>query len=307
MKALITGGTGFIGSALARRLLARGDEVTVLSRRPASVNRRMSPLAAPLSAVSLKNLADNGPEQTFDCVINLAGAPIFGWPWTVARKKVLTASRVQLTDALVAALQNLAHKPKLLISGSATGYYGDQGDAVLTEDSKPAPGFSHELCAAWESAALKAESLGVRVCLIRTSPVLGQGGGLLARMALPFRLGLGGRLGSGRQWLPWIHLEDWLGVALAMIDDASMRGPYNAAAPNPVTHAELTEALARLLQRPALLPVPAALLKLLLGEMSELVLDSQRVLPRRLQERGFRFQYPDLAGALEPILKPGPR
>ena len=193
-------------------------------------------------------------------------------------------------------------KPKLLISGSAIGYYGDQGDTVLTEQSATREDFSHRLCADWENEAKKAEQFGVRVCLIRTGLVLGEGGGLLQRMLLPFRLGLGGRLGDGQQWMSWIHRQDWIAIAQMMITDASMQGAYNATAPNPVTNSEFTRTLAHCLKRPALLPVPAWLLKMLLGEMSELVLGSQRVIPERLLAQGFGFQYGDLSSALNQVL-----
>jgi uncharacterized protein (TIGR01777 family) len=194
-------------------------------------------------------------------------------------------------------------KPELLISGSATGYYGDHGDVVLTELSATHPNFSQQLCSDWENEAKQAEQFGVRVCLIRTGLVLADGGGLLKRMVLPFRLGLGGRLGSGRQWMSWIHRQDWIAIALMMITDSSMQGAYNATAPNPVTNSEFTQALADCLKRPALLPVPAWLLKILLGEMSGLVLGSQRVLPERLLAQGFSFKYADLSSALNQTLR----
>jgi uncharacterized protein len=193
-------------------------------------------------------------------------------------------------------------KPELLISGSAIGYYGDQGDVVLTEQSVAREDFSQKLCAEWESEAKKAAQFGVRVCLIRTGLVLAEGGGLLQRMLLPFRLGLGGRLGDGQQWMSWIHRQDWIAIAQTMIADTSMQGAYNATAPNPVTNSEFTRMLAQCLKRPALFPVPAWLLKILLGEMSGLVLGSQRVIPERLLVQGFKFQYPDLSSALSQVL-----
>lgn len=297
MNILITGGTGFIGHALVQQLTQQGHAVTVLSRNPDKVAAICGPGVAALG--DLKQLK---AEDAYQVIINLAGEPIFDARWTEARKKLIRDSRINLTGQLIDGIERMAVKPDLLISGSAIGYYGDQGDTVLTEQSAPNPDFSHRLCADWEQAAQKAEQLGVRVCLIRTGLVIAAGGGLLKRLLLPFRLGLGGRLGSGRQWMSWIHREDWIAIAQTMITDTSMQGAYNATAPHPVSNLEFTQTLARCLNRPALLPVPAGLLKVLLGEMSELVLGSQRVMPERLLAQGFGFQYPDLASALRQAL-----
>jgi len=296
-KILITGGTGFIGSALTKRLLAQNYEVTVLSRHPETVGK------LGLDGVDiLGSLSSLTPDDNFQIVINLAGAPIFDLRWTEARKQLIQESRVNLTEQLVACMARMTVKPELLISGSAIGYYGDQGDTIMTEKSEVKQDFSQQLCLDWEQAAKKAEQLGVRVCLIRTGLVLGDGG-LLKRMLLPFQLGLGGRLGNGKQWMSWIHLQDWLSIAERMISDNSMSGAYNATAPNPVTNTEFTKVLAKTVNRPALFPLPAGLLTVLLGEMSSLVLGSQRVLPERLQTQGYRFQYTDLAAALVQIIK----
>jgi uncharacterized protein len=296
-KILITGGTGFIGSALTKRLLAQNYEVTVLSRHPETVGK------LGLDGVDiLGSLSSLTPDDNFQIVINLAGAPIFDLRWTEARKQLIRESRVNLTEQLVACMARMTVKPELLISGSAIGYYGDQGDTIMTEKSEVKQDFSQQLCLDWEQAAKKAEQLGVRVCLIRTGLVLGDGG-LLKRMLLPFQLGLGGRLGNGKQWMSWIHLQDWLSIAERMISDNSMSGAYNATAPNPVTNTEFTKVLAKTVNRPALFPLPAGLLTVLLGEMSSLVLGSQRVLPERLQTQGYRFQYTDLAAALVQIIK----
>jgi uncharacterized protein (TIGR01777 family) len=297
MKILITGGTGFIGSALTRSLTDQGYEVTVLSRNPDSVEKICGP-----GIKALNNLNQLKPEDTFQAIINLAGAPIFDARWSDARKQIIRDSRIGLTRQLVASMARMAVKPELLISGSAIGYYGDQGDTVLTEQSATHKDFSEQLCTDWENEAKKAEQLGVRVCLIRTGLVLAEGGGLLKRMLLPFRLGLGGRLGDGQQWMSWIHRQDWIAIARLMITDSSMQGAYNATAPDPVTNSEFTRTLAHCLKRPALLPVPAWLLKILLGEMSQLVLGSQRVMPERLLAQGFRFQFPDLSSALNQVL-----
>ncbi len=297
MKVLITGGTGFIGSALARSLTADGCEVTVLSRHPDSVEKICG------SGIgALNHLNQLKPDDTYQVIINLAGEPIFGARWSEARKQLIRNSRINLTKELVACMARMTVKPELLISGSAIGYYGDQGDTVLTEQSATHQDFSQQLCADWENEAKKAEQFGVRVCLIRTGLVLANGGGLLQRMLLPFRLGLGGRLGSGQQWMSWIHRHDWIAIARMMITDSTMQGAYNATAPNPVSNSEFTLTLAHCLKRPALFPVPAWLLKIMLGEMSALVLGSQRVMPERLLAQGFQFQYPDLSSALSQAL-----
>lgn len=297
MKILVTGGTGFIGRALVKTLLTEGHEVTVLSRSPEHVQKLCGQ-----DVIGLGHLSFLLPEMTFDVIINLAGAPIFDVRWSEARKRLIRESRIGLTEQLVACIERMTVKPKLLISGSAIGYYGDQGDTVLTEASAGRSDFSHQLCADWEEAAKRASQFGVRVCLMRTGLVIAEGGGLLQRMLLPFRLGLGGRLGNGRQWMSWIHRQDWINIALTMIADDSMQGAYNATAPNPVTNREFTCLLARCLHRPALFPAPAWVLKTLLGEMSELVLGSQRVLPERLLQQGFKFRYPDLDSALKAAL-----
>lgn len=297
MKILITGGTGFIGSALTRSLIVQGWEVTVLSRNPDSVEKICGTGVKPLNHLNQLN-----PEDSYQVIINLAGAPIFAARWSDARKQIIRDSRISLTQQLVECMARMTVKPELLISGSAIGYYGDQGDVVLTEQSAAREDFSQKLCADWESEAKKAAQFGVRVCLIRTGLVLAEGGGLLQRMLLPFRLGLGGRLGDGQQWMSWIHRQDWIAIAQTMIADTSMQGAYNATAPNPVTNSEFTRMLAQCLKRPALFPVPAWLLKILLGEMSGLVLGSQRVIPERLLVQGFKFQYPDLSSALSQVL-----
>ncbi len=297
MNILITGGTGFIGHALTKTLIDQSHAVTVLSRSPDKVAKLCGAGVNVLSSLSHLKAEDN-----FQVIINLAGAPIVDARWSEARKQLIRDSRIGLTEHLITCIARMNVKPELLISGSAIGYYGDQGDTVLTEQSTPYEDFSQQLCADWETTAKEAEQFGVRVCLIRTGLVIADGGGFLQRMLPPFRLGLGGRLGDGRQWMSWIHRQDWINIALTMIADSTMRGAYNATAPNPVTNAEFTRILAQCLKRPALLPVPAWLLKILLGEMSQLVLGSQRVMPERLLAQGFKFQYEELAAALNEAL-----
>jgi len=293
MNILITGGTGFIGRALVNSLLKEGHKVTVLSRTPDSVNKIIGN-----KLTTLSNLDQLSSEHSFQVIINLAGAPIFDNQWSDVRKQVIRDSRIKLTEQLLAYIERVIVKPELLLSGSAIGYYGDQGNSVLNEASPVHPDFSQRLCADWESTAQQAERFGVRVCLIRTGLVLAHDGGLLQRMLRPFNLGLGGILGNGQQWMSWIHRDDWISIAKFMINNQTMQGAYNATAPHPVTNNDFTKILAQHLKRPALLPVPAWLLKLLLGERSDLVLASQRVLPERLLAEDFSFQYPELLSAL---------
>jgi uncharacterized protein (TIGR01777 family) len=297
MNILMTGGTGFIGSALAKCLIEQGHELTVLSRSPDKV--------ATLCGSGIKalgSLSQLKAEDSYQVIINLAGAPIVDTRWSDARKQLLRDSRIGLTEQLINCITRMTVKPELLISGSAIGYYGDQGNTVLSELSPSHDDFSGQLCHDWETAAQQAEHYGIRVCLIRTGLVIASGGGFLQRLLLPFRLGLGGRIGDGRQWMSWIHRQDWVNIAMTMMIDTTMHGAYNATSPSPVTNAQFTEILAQHLKRPALLPVPAWALKILLGEMSELVLGSQRVLPERLLAQGFTFQYEDLAQALDEAL-----
>ncbi|MCX7100428.1 MAG: TIGR01777 family oxidoreductase [Methylobacter sp.] len=297
MDILMTGGTGFLGSALTTNLIKQGHVVTVLSRNPNKVAKICGPEVNAISSLGQLNQEDNYP-----IIINLAGTPIFDARWSESRKQLIRESRIGLTKQLLDCIASMAVKPELLISGSAIGYYGSQGDTALTEQTTPTADFSQQLCVDWESAANQAEQFGIRVCLIRTGLVIDKDGGFLQKMLLPFRLGLGGRLGEGNQWMSWIHRQDWVNIVLTMIADSTMHGAYNATAPNPVTNAEFTRILAQCLKRPALLPVPAGVLELLLGEMSQLVLGSQRVIPERLLSQGFKFDYDDLKTALTKTL-----
>jgi hypothetical protein len=293
MKILITGGTGFIGQALCPRLHAAGHEVVVLTRQS-------SPRLPPGVAQAVTRIGELDA-STFDAVVNLAGAPIDEGRWTESRKQLLLDSRLATTSSVVEWLRAAKRTPQALISASAVGYYGEQGDRPIAEDTPPAAGFTHDLCAAWEQAAEQASGFGVRVCRMRIGVVLDRDGGALAKMLPAFRFGAGGRLGSGRHYFPWIHREDMASVCQWLLENPQARGAYNAGAPNPVTNAEFTRALGRALRRPTVLPMPAAALKLLFGDMSELLLASDRMLPKRLLEEGFRFRYPDIDRALEAI------
>jgi hypothetical protein len=234
-----------------------------------------------------------------DAVIHLAGEPV-AQRWTGAARRKILESREEGTRRLVASLRN--HPPNVLVSASAVGYYGSCGDEILTEQAPPASDFLGQVAVAWEREALEAEKLGVRVVRLRIGMVLGAGGGALARMLLPFRLGVGGRIGNGRQWMSWIHIDDLCDLIAFVLPESTLRGALNATSPNPVTNAEFTQALARAVHRPALLPVPAFALKLLFGEMAEVILASQRVIPQAALRAGFEFRYPDIASALLQIL-----
>lgn len=294
MQILITGGTGFIGKTLCRQLLQRGHQLTVFSRQPPErVRGFCGESVMPVS--SLKELSSR---SVFDAVVNLAGEPIAAKRWTEARKRLLWNSRVGLTSALVDFIAAVETKPKVIVSGSAVGYYGNRGDALLDEDSDGSDDFSHRLCAAWEEAASRATGHGIRVCLLRTGLVIGRNGGFLQQLLPLFKWGLDGRIGSGRQWMSWVHLDDHVAITEYLLDNAHLDGVFNATAPNPVTNREFTECLARVLKRPALLPVPATALHLALGELAELLLGGQRVVPRRLLNERFRFQYERLEEAL---------
>jgi uncharacterized protein (TIGR01777 family) len=229
-------------------------------------------------------------------VVHLAGEPL-AQRWTAEAKRTIRESRVEGTRALVGSLARLSPRPAMLVSASAVGIYGSRGDQLLTEDSAPGSGFLADVCAEWERTAGVANALGIRVVIVRTGVVLGHGGAL-ARMLPVFKLGLGGRLGSGRQWMSWIHIDDLTALIEFVLSGARLRGPVNATAPNPVTNAEFTRTLASALHRPAFAVVPAFALKMLFGEMASVLLDSQRVLPKAAQAAGFQFRYPDLGPAL---------
>ncbi len=293
---LVTGASGFIGSALCKALRARGDSVIALSR-----NRRRAQRALGTDVEVVASLDQIAATRVIDAVVNLAGEPLAGGLWTRARKKAFVDSRVDTTAAVVALIRRLPAKPATLISGSAIGFYGERGDETLEEHSGPAPGFMSELCQRWEDAAMQAEALGTRVCLLRTGLVLGAGGGLLAPLLLSSRFGLGAVLGDGRQWMSWIHIDDEVGLILYLLDHPTLKGAVNATAPSPVRQAELMQVLATRLHRPQWLRVPEPLLRLA-GEMSVLFLISQRVLPKTALIAGYSFIHPELMPAIRSIV-----
>jgi uncharacterized protein (TIGR01777 family) len=297
MKILMTGGTGLIGRKLCVALLAKGHELTVLSRKPETVAAKCGS-----SVQAIATLDEWQTDTVFNAVINLAGEPIIDARWTDERKQQLLQSRVNLTESLIQRIKNATHKPKVLLSGSATGFYGDGSDTILVESCLPATDFAGQLCSAWESAAQTADAFGVRVCLLRTGLVLDSTGGLLGRMLLPFKLGLAAQLGDGKQWMSWIHIDDYVAIILMLLENPQATGAYNMTAPEPVTNHEFTQTLARVLNRPALFVAPACVLKLILGEMSVLLLGGQRALPKKIQAVGYDFIYPTLENALTAIV-----
>jgi uncharacterized protein (TIGR01777 family) len=297
MRILITGGTGLIGRHLCMALLAEGHQLTVLSRHPETVAVKCGASVRAMAA-----LEEWRPDRTFDAVINLAGEPIVDEVWTDRRKQALRDSRIALTEKLVRCIAAAKQRPVVLLSGSAVGYYGDRGDIELDENAEAGNDFAAELCRDWEVAANAAEEYGVRVCLLRTGLVLSKNGGLLGRMLLPFRLGLGARLGDGRQWMSWVHIDDYVVMVLCLLRDEQMCGPFNMTAPQPVTNAEFTRSLASMLHRPAFFIAPALLLRLTMGERAVLLLEGQHVLPAKLMKAGCQFRFPNLSSALNSVL-----
>lgn len=297
MHALVTGGTGFIGQALCQELLARGWRVTVLTRDPARAARL---LPANVQAVSEISALTTDPPQA---VVNLAGENLGAHRWNAERKRAFIESRSGTTRRLVEWMRTLSPAPRVLVSGSAVGYYGARGDEVLDESAPPGREYQCDLCRLWEEEAQRAEEFGVRTCRVRIGIVLGPGGGALAAMLPPFRLGLGGHLGSGRQWMSWIHRADLIALILRLLEDQNASGAYNGTAPQPVSNREFSRTLGRVLRRPAVLPLPGFMVRLLVGEMAHLLLTGQKVMPQRPLEQGFRFRFPDLEAALREALR----
>lgn len=302
MKIVLTGGTGFIGTPLRESLTQGGHEVIVLTRHASLENR-----PGIRTRYRYWDPRENGTWENemdgVDGVINLAGEPIVGKRWSPSQKKKILESRVGATRSVVRALGSAKRKPPFLINASAVGYYGPCGDETVTEEAPPGKDFLSQTCQAWEAEALRAETFGIRVVRLRIGIVLEKGGGALGKMLLPFQLGLGGPLGSGRQWMSWIHREDLIQLIHFLMEKSGAHGAVNATAPEPTPMKEFARMLGRVLQRPAFLPVPEFVLKILLGEMADLLLKGQRVLPKRALELGYRFQFPKLEQALKEILK----
>lgn len=298
MHILLTGGTGLIGSALCARLRGAGHRLAVLSRHPERVARRCGD-----DVEAITELAALPADRAFDAVINLAGEPIVDRRWSDTRKQQLRASRIDLTRTLVDWMQSRERPPSVLVSASAVGYYGDQGDHPLDEEADAVNDFAHRLCRDWEREAQRAQSSATRVCVLRIGVVLAAEGGMLGRMAPVFRLGLGGPLGSGEQWISWIALTDLLAAIDFLLTKDVLRGVFNATAPHPVTNAQFSRALAGQFGRRAVVRVPAFVIRALMGEMAVLLLGGQRVLPKQLELAGFNFRYPHIDAALQNIYR----
>jgi len=293
MNYLITGASGFIGKHLVTYLISQGNSVNYLGRiRSTQLDSRAAfhwwPAGEPPPLSSVPRV---------DVVVNLAGETI-AQRWTEKAKREIRASRVERTRALVDGIRNMRHKPATLISASAVGYYGDRGDEVLTEDSAPGSDFLADLCVEWEREAQRAGEIGLRVIPIRIAMVLGKGGGALPQMLQPFRWGLGGKFGDGRQWMSWIHVRDLIRLIVFAAETPAISGPLNASSPNPVRNAEFAEELGQAVHRPAKLTIPRFAMKLALGEMAESVLASTRAIPKAAQQAGFAFEFPELGAAL---------
>jgi uncharacterized protein (TIGR01777 family) len=300
VRVTVTGATGLIGRRVVARLKERGDEVTALSRSPERAREALGVEAAEWDPVG-------GPAPTAalggrDGVVHLAGEPI-AQRWSDDVKRRLRESREAGTRNLVAGLGEAEPRPGVLVSASGIDYYGDRpDDAEVTEDDPPGDGFLPEICRVWEAEAQRAEELGLRVVRLRTCVVLSRQGGALAKMLPPFQLGVGGPVAGGRQWMPWIHLDDIAGMYLAAVDDERWSGPVNAGTPTPVTNAEFSKALGRALHRPAFAPVPAFALRVLYGDMAQIVTEGRRAVPKRALELGYEYAHPDLDEALRSAL-----
>jgi uncharacterized protein len=301
MRIFVTGATGFIGRALTLRLPGGGHEISAWVRNEARARDLLG------SEVRLVGAAGGTPALAeevarSDAIINLAGEPVLGGRWTQGRRRTISNSRISLTSAIVDAVEHASRRPAVLVSASAVGYYGGRGDETLEEQSTPGDDFLAGVCRQWEAAALRAENAGVRVFIPRIGIVLGSDGGALAQILPPFRLGAGGPIGSGRQWMPWIHLFDLIEIIVSALTDANYSGPAIAAAPCPVTNREFAQTLGRVLHRPSLIPVPALGLRMLFGEGAGVLTSGQRVNPARLRELSFKWQFETLEAALRNIL-----
>jgi uncharacterized protein (TIGR01777 family) len=309
---LITGGSGFIGTALIKALLLDNHDVTVLTRNEVKTAQHFEAVTATVpedyqsktKVHTISSLDNINPEQSFDVVINLAGQGIADKRWNDEVKQQLIDSRIDTTKDLHEYLKDVLVKPDVFISGSALGYYGlRESDEQITENGSSDESFSSQLCQQWEAEAKAIEALGIRTCYLRTGIVLGKNGGALAKMLPPFKMALGGPIGSGKQWMSWIHIDDIVSMIRFAIDNESIQGAINGTAPNPVINKQFSKTLGKALKRPALFPMPAFIVKLLFGQMGEeLLLAGQRVVPDKLTQAGYGFIYPKLADALENIV-----
>ncbi len=301
MKVLVTGGTGLLGRELCKRLAADGHELVLLTRRPKNAEEllpaarafRWDPEVEPSPAEAWEGV---------DAVVHLAGEPVADARWTTEQKRRIRDSRVIGTQNLIAGIKGLSSKPKVLVSASAVGYYGSRGDELLLENSAPGTGFLSETCIDWENQATRAQEFGLRVVRVRIGVVLSPEGGAMKTMMTPFKLGLGGRLGPGTQWFPWIHIDDIVGIINFALKNDAISGPVNGAAPGIVDNDQFTRAFAGALNRPVFFPVPEFALRIMMGEMADVVLNSQKVAPKAALDAGYQFRFPELKDALKNLL-----
>lgn len=301
MRVVITGGSGLIGSAVAREMGEAGHEVAILTRDPAKVGA----LPPNTRAVQWDGKTGAGWSSILDgdtAIVHLAGESIASGRWTAEKKRRIRESRVESGKSVMAAIRQASAKPRALLQGSAVGIYGPSGDEVITEAHPPGTDFLADVCVDWEASTAEAESLGVRRAVLRTGIVLSRKGGALPRMAFPFRLMAGGPIGSGRQWLPWIHAADEVGAIRFLLEREDASGPFNLTAPRPLTSRDFSRALGKALHRPSLAPAPGIALRIILGEMADMLLNGQRAVPQRLLEMGYAFRFPEPLGALRDLL-----
>lgn len=299
MKILVTGATGFVGTRVVNKLLSHGYEVNVLSRNIVSAAMKLGSKCHYFQWANQSEMPPAESLQGVDGIIHLMGEGIADKRWDENQKKKIYDSRIESTRSLIEAIKNQSVKPKVLVSTSAVGIYGDRGDEVITEESSTANDFLAKVCKDWEAEANRAADLGLRVAIIRTGVVLGKNGGALKKMLPIFKLGGGGPVGSGKQYMSWIHIDDLAGMYIEAIKNPAIVGPHNATAPNPARSKEFAKVLGKTLNRPAFAPAPAFALKMVFGEMSQVLLDGQKVMPNKFQKQNFQYSYPTLENALK--------
>lgn len=298
MRIFITGGTGLVGSHLITKLLQEGHSITVLSRNKEKARSILG------NDVKLCNSLEHIDSlDDYEAVINLAGEPIAAKRWTDKQKQLLCQTRWQITKRITQLIKAGENPPQVFISGSAIGYYGSQGDTTITENSEPHKEFTNKLCKSWEAFAMEAESEKTRVCVLRTGIVLSSKGGMLTKILPIFKLGLGGIMGSGKQYISWVHIEDMVNIINYLLTESQLRGAINMTSPTPVTNKEFSKTLAKVLGRPCIFRVPASIISLFMGEAATLILDGQRAIPQKLEKDSYQFKHRDIHSALIDILK----